>query len=410
MKKRSLRTAESGNIARYLTMEILNCFTYLFMGGTLWQGLLLHNGCSSTQIGTLTAVGSIAQATAMGLNTVIADRFRNPIRVMSLASMPIFLVFAIVASLCFTGSEAFLFPLLATLVVLYYAAYGFRATFAYKIPYLTIHMSHYGRLTATMGLVSNLFCIVISTAIPFFLEYTGYMEGMLLLYIVCAVFVGTAAILNSRMKVINEQPPEQEKPTLRELLADKSVTHLAPANLLRGVASGIIGSLTLMAAHLFELDALALSLLVSLTTLGSVLGNLLYTIMGKAQVLNYLCLGASLIFLTCGPASALTDSWTVFMVLFVVIQIAYTIINGTIPVMLAKFTPYRIVGGCTSLRMMETMAGTALSSWITGVVLDKFADQGMLPALTLLVVAGLSQLYCGVAYHIFYRKARMQTT
>ena len=47
----SYASAERGNIARYIAMEILNAFTYLFMGGTLWQGLLLHNHCSQAMIG-----------------------------------------------------------------------------------------------------------------------------------------------------------------------------------------------------------------------------------------------------------------------------------------------------------------------------------------------------------------------
>jgi hypothetical protein len=32
--------------------------------------------------------------------------------------------------------------------------------------------------------------------------------------------------------------------------------------------------------------------------------------------------------------------------------------------------------------------------------------EGILPTVILLVVAGLSQLYCGIAYHIFYHNAR----
>ena len=399
-------SAERGNFARYIAMEILNAFTYLFMGGTLWQGLLLHNHCSQAMIGTLAAVGSIAQAVAMGLNTVIADRFKKPIRMIAIGSLPILLVFVVISALCFVGERSFLFPILLAAVILYYAAYGFRATFSYKIPYLTIKMEHYGRLTAVVGLVSNLFCIVVSAGIPFFLEKVDYMKGMLLLYIVCAVFVGTASILSLRMKIINEMPASSARPTLRELLSDKSVTHLAPANFLRGVAVGVITSLTLVAAELYELDSVALSTLVSLTTLGSVLGNFLYTVLGKANFLSILCLISSVTLLVFGPMAALSSSWTVFMVLFTILQIAYIIVSGTIPVMLAKITPYRIIGGCTSLRMMVTMAGTALSGWLAGLVLEH--TEGVLPSVILLLVAGLSQFYCGIAYHIFYHKAQKE--
>ncbi|MBQ8509457.1 MAG: hypothetical protein IJ493_06055 [Clostridia bacterium] len=401
----ALDPAESRNIVLHMSMEIMNCFTILFVGGTLWQGLLLHNGCTSTEIGILSAVGSLAQVAAMALNMGLSDRFRSPIRVMALSTLPIALFFALIGTLCCIGGKAFAFPVLLGCVILYYAAYGFRSIFAYKIPYLVIHMEHYGRLTAAAGLISNLFCIVVSMAIPMFLERVDYMSGMMLLYVICTVCAGLMALFNSKMRVIGE-PPVSEQPKLRELFADRSVTHLAPANFLRGVSSGIIASLTLVASHLFELDSVALSLLVSLTTLGSVLGNLFYSLTGKSRWLSLLCLGASLTLLVLGPLSTVIGSWTFFAMLFVIIQIAYVIVNGTIPVMLAQFTPYRIVGGCTSLRMMETMAGSALSSWVTGLVLDSFT--GTLPALLLMLTAGLTQLYCGVSYHRYYTRNQIR--
>ena len=49
-----------GNKAKYIAAEVFNCFTYLFIGGALWQGLLLHIGCSADKIGALSGIGYAA--------------------------------------------------------------------------------------------------------------------------------------------------------------------------------------------------------------------------------------------------------------------------------------------------------------------------------------------------------------
>ena len=51
-----------------------------------------------------------------------------------------------------------------------------------------------------------------------------------------------------------------------------------------------------------------------------------------------------------------------------------------------------------------SMAGSALSGWLTGMLLDKSSGIAMTAALML--AAGLAQLYCGIAYHKYQKPAR----
>lgn len=55
------------NKVKYIAAEVLNCFTYLFVGGALWQGLLLYIGCTADKIGTLSGIGYATQTLSMGL-------------------------------------------------------------------------------------------------------------------------------------------------------------------------------------------------------------------------------------------------------------------------------------------------------------------------------------------------------
>lgn len=394
---------ENRNIALQWIFDLLNCLTLLFAGGTVWQGLLLHCGLSSTEIGILTAAGSVAQVVAMALDLMVADRFRKPLRIMSVASIPMLLFFCTVCLLCLLGEHAFSFPLALCCVLLYYSAYGFRSIFSYKIPYLLIRMERYGRTVALSGFISNGLCVVVTIGINLLLENFAYLQTMTWLYGLCALLALVTVLCTLWMKPIYPQKNSGEPVQFREIITHPGVTKLSAANFIRGISMGIIGSMTLIAAGRYKLDAATLSLLASLTTVGALLGNLLFSALGKAQWLSRLCLAASITLTVIGPISVL-GGWDLFLVWFVVIQIAYIIVNGTIPVMLAQSTSYRVIGGCTAVRMMETMAGSALSGWLTGMLLDKSSGIAMTAALML--AAGLAQLYCGIAYHKYQKPAR----
>ena len=395
------------NKVKYIAAEVLNCFTYLFVGGALWQGLLLYIGCTADKIGTLSGIGYATQTLSMGLGLILCDRLKKPIRAMALCDLPISLFFfSILFFLCVgSAEEQIVFPILAGLVIVYYAAFGFKTILAYKIPYLIIHMEDYGKLLGRSGFVSNLFVIAVSVGLPGFLSLAGYLTGMRLMYAVCALFALAVSLLDFRLKAL-WNAENQASVSVRALFSERNVLRLAPANFLRGLSSGVIISLTVMASKLFCLDSVGLSLLVSLTSLGSVVGNFIYSFAGKASKLSRLCLSASLVMLVLGSASVLVGSWRSFTVLFVVIQIAYVIVNGTIPVLFARLIPYSIAGGCTALRMMETMLGTAISSWFTGLVLENF--DGRLTAFLLMLAAGAAQTICGLFYYRFCRAADRQ--
>ena len=390
------------NKAKYIAAEVFNCFTYLFIGGALWQGLLLHIGCSADKIGALSGIGYTAQTIAMGAGLLLCDKLKKPVRAMAFCDIPIIVFFFTVFVFLCSGqmSGKVVFPVLVSLVIVYYAAFGFKTILAYKVPYLIIDMDDYGKLLGGAGFVSNLFCIAVSSVLPIFLDKAGYMTGMRLMYIVCTLFALVVTVLDFHLKSVGNVG-EWTSVRFRELITEKNVLRLAPANFLRGLSSGVMLSITIMASGLFSLDSVGLSLLVSLTSFGSVIGNFIYSIVGKASRLSCLCLISSVFMLVFGPISAVIDSWSGFMVVFIIIQTAYVIVNGTIPVLFAKLIPYRVAGGCTALRMMETMLGTAISSWFTGYMLERFAGRFMV--FLMMLAAGAAQTICGLVYYRYCR-------
>ena len=110
---------ENKNIVSTISIDILTGLATLLSAGALWQGLLLHYGLSSAEVGVLTSAASIVQAIAMFLNIYITDRVRSPIRTMLWCNLPVLLFFVLMTILCFVGLTAFNFPLLMGAVIVF---------------------------------------------------------------------------------------------------------------------------------------------------------------------------------------------------------------------------------------------------------------------------------------------------
>lgn len=399
-------TLENRNIAVAVGMSTLSGMTLLLSSGALWQGLLLHYGISSAGVGILISAASIVQALAMFCNIYFSDRFRQPIRAMTMCSLPSVAFFLVMAVLCFTGESAFSLPLLLFLVVTYNFFYGLRGIIEYKIPFLIYPMKHYGRVTAVTGISTNVLTTLVSMGIPALLQLSGYDRGMCILFIIGVCMAAGTTILNGILRPLPDAPATEQTqaPPLSQLLKEKSFRALALPDFLRGISMGIVSSIALIAAHSYNSDSTQLSLLVSVGTVASILGNVLFTLLGKQQRVKDLCLISSIGLFVLGAGMIFPKRWAVFLALYLLLQICRTIIDGTIPVMVAQFIRYQIIGGYTSLRLMITTTGSALSSAAVGFLIDRADPASPLPTIVLLLTAGVSQLYTGSVYYRYVKK------
>ncbi len=392
---------EKRNIALFVTSEIIRIFVALTVGGTIWQGLLLHNGFTATQVGVVTAVVSIAQVVTYLLSAFTLDKFKKPIKAMIYFTASLIVLFALIVAMCIIGKEAFWYSLIILITFCFYISNGFVSMLGYKIPYLIMDMDKYGVVSAICGWTAGLFTTVIGIILPIILSIVGYMKGMTWLYIVCIVLTVVCCFIFMRITVISSSL-EGEKASFKEIIVDKSVVKLIDANIARGLAMGVISCLIVMASKLFEVDSVQLTVLATLASAALLIANIIFVFIGKPKYLISSAIVSSLSLAFFCVVSAFSKNFIVFAVIITIMQVAYNIINVVIPVMLAQKTSYRVAGGVTSIRMMITMAASALTGWLTGVVLDNFT--GILPIVILMSVAGLGHIYCAYKYCKFYKK------
>ena len=394
-------TVETKNKIYFVILELLRGFLVLAVGGTLWQGLLIHNGFTATEVGIVTAVVSLSQAITYFFSIFITDKFKKPILATMYFSLVYVFMFTVITIICMMGKRAFLLPIIVLVTFVFYMGEGFRSILCYKIPYLIMDVKDYAFVTATSGWVGGLFSTIISVLIPVFLGLVGYMLGMTVLYAFCIVVSIVLCIVVLRLKSIGKIPEKQDV-TIKEILTDKSVTKLFLANTTRGFSMGIMGCITIMAAKLFDVSSVMLTVFASLASAATLVGYFLFSILGKERYIVKTSVYSGLIFLVLSIVTAFSGNFVLFAIVTTVLQMSYHILNGVYPVMLVQKMDYKVAGGVTSVRMMVAMAASALSGWVTGMVLDNF--NGMMPILVLMLVSGVFQLYAILAYCKYYKE------
>ena len=233
---------ENKNIVSTISIDILTGLATLLSAGALWQGLLLHYGLSSAEVGVLTSAASIVQAIAMFLNIYITDRVRSPIRTMLWCNLPVLLFFVLMTVLCFVGQTAFNFPLLMGAVIVFNFFEGLRGIITYKIPFLVYRMEKYGRITAITGVLINVFTTLASIGIPVLLSVWDYDRGMQRLFACSVLAIIGRIILNAILKPLSDTPvdltSDAAKAPLATLLKEKSIRALFLPNFVRGISMG----------------------------------------------------------------------------------------------------------------------------------------------------------------------------
>lgn len=402
---------EKQNIAKQIASTTCNAILSVLAGGVLWQSFLLYYGVSSSVIGTLASIATFSQILSMFINIYVSDKVRNPIKTMAICCLSGILYYPIVILSCRTLEGGILMTVLFISVFLQNLFSGFKGVVSYKLPYIIFNIANYGRVVAIEGVLSNVVTTIISAAVPVVLGMVDYEIGMTGIYIICTVISIISAIITVSFKTISvnntvssDSFADEQKFSLKKLLSQEDVRVLFIPNFFRGVSTGIIGSIALIAAKMFGVDSSELAILATLGTVGSIAGNLVFSFLGQKKLVKYLCLIACIVYSAASAAVSLTKSFVVFLVLYTVIQAASIIVDGTIPVLMTYFIPYNQIGVNTSLRLIITNAGTMLTQALTGIILDtKFAESGI-AIIVLLIVAGLTRLSTGIVYFSYTKK------
>lgn len=385
-----------------MVMEIALICGSIFSSVTFVQAFLLEFGLKGTSIGLLGFTGQIflilGYLIFLGENTS-KSRLKGMYGKTTLffCTVPVILIGTGLAA-SGSGPSGRLFGLAAifagTALQNFIAAYNMIISNRFFIK--VIRIEHCGQIFGISGVVGNAFGAAVSFLSAALMKSRGYPEGYYAVFGISIIFyfINAAVILKFRMLFESfEDNGQLEKYVgrkgkmrflnLKKLFADNTdIRKLILPNLLRGIgAAGPYYIMTIGKKNL-DLTAVHTSYVATVILAGTILGNLIFSILisrhssGKVIFGGALFSAFSLLLVSVSGSSALFLAFNFILVLG---QIHFDI---GIPTGIYRNYPEHMLGVVTGIRMFLMSVGSACSILAAGYFID---NVGILPVISVIV-------------------------
>ena len=376
---------------------ILNALIVFVLNGTLLQTFLLENGLDEQTVTFSLSVLQILQMLTIFLFSRAVDKMRR-LKTLTAISFLICVplnVYFIYLSFIPGANTPVPFLILGTAFNVFLGLYN---VISYKFPYSVIEIERYGIFTALSGLFCGVISFLASLGIVALQSFLSYFEVMKIAYILSVVFTVLAVIVTFMMK--ENDPPEvaKEKKRSGSILKYKHFTALMIPNVLRGFCFGIIGMASTIGYFTGDINSASASVLVTVTTISSISGSLVYTLLNaKIREKNILIFSSASVFLFL-TLMVVFHNTTAFIIFYGLAYFFLHLINTAVPITVVKLVDYDVIGQYSGGRMLLHTLGVSLSGFVC-IPLIK-----LIGALPTMAVSGLTQLISGIIYFVYLTK------
>ena len=372
--------------------------------------LCLTGPLMQTFLGTIVTEKMIyIQATAFQIinvaSTILMAHYADRgslFRRMALAELPIGILFFLYLPLCFSvlpmGTAFGLALALSGIQAFFTALY---TVCAYKLPYQIVHPDEYGRMIAVSGVVYSLFSLGVGALVSFVSARFPYESVMRAAFPLAGLFVLISVVITLSMRRITDIPAaERETPakiSVLKLFRMPEFYRLAPANLLRGFATGVVTVLATVAlARGF--DETVTSAMVSVQSAVTIAASALFGLFAKKVHSRVLTFAGSLLFLAM-PLMLLPSS-IVFLCAYGLVFFGKIVVDSAVPTALLSVVPEEASGPYHAWRMILHNGGSVIATSVAV----------FLPVPALLILSAALQLVSGFSYLIFRKKEKSPVT
>ncbi len=372
----------------------------LFTGTSVIQILLTELGIPSTSIGWYTSLlSTVNMVTNIGFSAY-ADRCGNLKRVIALLYLSIGGCMLLLIPLCLArglsaNTTFFLIAAVCLVQMVFITMYG---VLSYKMPYSTIDIRQYGRMSAVGGIINGIASTVSSYALAEYLERypyhivlaVGFGVGSICA-VISAVIVSTYDMSRGKaLKTVSDKP--EKAPVfsgLQILLKEKDFRCMILPNFCRGIHMGMLGMATVIAVSC-GFDTAMAGRLVTVSFLAGIAGSAFYAVVSNRIESRKLCLIGSLITSTGIFLPFCTD--TVFMAVYFIIMAGKIMIDYGVPSQIyAKIKP-EIACLYQTWRLIVTTAGSIFAAAVSGYFIEYISLTGFI------VIASVCQVFSGICY------------
>ena len=368
-------------------MSALHGIAALFVSGTLIQTLLKILGFSSQLIYIHSTLLQFANVAVIMLCSRWADK-GNIVKRVVITSVIYGSLFLLYIPVCICKSASMSAYIFLVFISVFQAVMtGLYTVCAYKLPYHIHRPQDYRMVQGISGIILAILNTFIGFLITRLNKYYAYENIMLFSFIISAVLIGIASWLACNLKTI---PPEEsgyvsenskieKKIPLKEMFMHPTFTQLFPANLFRGISSGVINILAVVAFDLGFDESVATSMVPvqSVATLIGCVGFVLLSKKMSSRLIAFMgSLGVALL-----PLCVIPERNSLLIVYGIII-IGRMLVDYAVPSALIFVVPEEIAGTYHAWRMALHNGGMFLGTFIATFI----------PTFPLLIIACVIQL------------------
>ena len=382
------------NIKKYCIYTTLYNLGFTFCTGAIMQTFLIQAGFSAEQVYVLNSLMQIMQVAMMLVLTFLSDKIKRVKLVTSISCLSLSLltcVFLIGA----INSELIKNIYVVTVFIvasISYVGVGLYNILAYCLPYYTIDMKDYGKMTGISTSIAGGVSFLVSLIYSILLSKFSYMKvtsSFFVLSIVC--FILTSIVCASMREKTAEMNKEDRK-DVAAVFKNKNTYILLLPNFTRGLAVGIFNVIATIAISESILNETTSSYVNVILQIATFVGNLFFAFAYKKfstkNVLLFATLGVCIAF----PFSL--ELGTIgFFCCFTIASFFRFVTDTAFPVIITEIIPKEQIGSYTSIRMLVFTGAQAVATLLITPLKNAVGYTGVL------IFASVMLFICGITYY-----------
>lgn len=391
------------NIKKYCICTTVYSVGFTFCTGAVMQTFLIQAGFSAEQVYLLNSLMQIMQVVTMLALTFLSGKIKCVKMVTSISHLSL-TILTVVFLLGAINPELIKHGYIITVFIvagISYVGVGLYTILSYCLPYYTIDMKEYGKMTGISTAIAGGVSFLMSLAYSLLLSKFSYMKitsAFFVLAIVC--FIITSIVCASmRVKSAEMNKDGNEKNDIIAVFKNKNMYLLLVPNFTRGLAVGIFNVIATIAISTSILNETTSSYLNVILQIATFAGNMFFAFAYKKLSTKKLLLLATLGVSISFPFS-LEFGIVGFFCCFTVASFFRFVIDTAIPVIITEIIPKEQIGPYTSIRMLIFTGAQAVATLLITPLNSLIGYTGVL------IFATVMLFICGITYFLVAKKVK----
>ena len=391
------------NIKKYCIHTVIYNVGFTFCTGAIMQTFLIQAGFSAQQVYLLNSLMQVMQVAMMLVLTFLSGKIKRVKTVTSISYLSlslltvVFLIGAINPELIKHGYVIAVFIVAA----ISYVGVGLYTILAYCLPYYTIDMKDYGKMTGISTAIGGGASFLMSLAYSILLSKFSYMKTTAAFFVIAIVcFIITSIVCASmRAKTVEASEEDQSRNDVTAVFKNKNTYILLIPNFTRGLSVGIFNVIATIAISTSILNETTSSYVNVILQIATFTGNMFFALAYKKFSTKNLLLLATLGVCVSFPLS-LEFGVVGFFCCFAIASFFRFVIDIAIPVIITEIIPEEQIGPYTSIRMLIFTGAQAVATLIITPLNAAIGYTGVL------IFATVMLFICGIMYYAVARSIK----